>query len=134
MADCVFCKIMKKEIPSHIIYEDDIVFAILDICPVSKGHVLVIPKKHYENIFETPDEVLAHVNIICKKMALKLKDKFQLDGVNIMNSSGEAAQQTVFHLHYHVVPRYKNDKNNFWFPNTTDYSDKVEEFFLELKE
>ncbi len=132
MSDCIFCKINKGEIPSYTIYEDDTVRAFLDVFPMGKGHVLVVPKEHYENIFETPDEVLAHINVVCKKVALRLKEKFGADGVNIMNSSGKAAQQTVFHLHYHVLARYENDNNNFSFANKTDYKAELENFFNEL--
>ncbi len=88
MVDCIFCKINAGEIPSYTVYEDELVRAFLDVNPVAKGHVLVIPKEHFENIFETPDEILAHVNIVCKKIALLLKEKLHADGVNVRNCSG----------------------------------------------
>ncbi len=109
MNDCIFCKINKGEIPSHNLYEDDLVRVFLTINPVTRGHLLVVPKEHYENIFDASEEVLARINIICKKFALILKEKLKADAINIVNSSGEVAGQSVFHLHYHVVPRYNND-------------------------
>lgn len=115
MNDCIFCKIVNNEIPSSVIYEDDYVKSFLDVNPVSKGHILVIPKTHYKDIFETPDEILERINTVCKKMAILCKEKLNATGVNIVNASGKDAQQSVFHLHYHVVPRYKDDGLNLWF-------------------
>ncbi len=129
MSDCIFCKINAGEIPSYTIYEDEKIRAFLDVNPVAKGHILVVPKEHYENIFDTPDAVLADINIACKKIAHRLQERFGADGVNVMNCSGKAAQQTVFHLHYHVVARYENDNNNFIFSDKTDYSKDLAKFF-----
>lgn len=115
MSDCVFCKIRDKEIPSNLIYEDDIVMVILSIEPAAPGHMLVIPKNHFRDIFSTPCDILGHMNIVCKKMAVLLEEKLSAEGVNILNASGAPAQQSVFHIHYHVVPRYANDKLDLWF-------------------
>ena len=115
MDECIFCKIANNEIPCLQIFEDDLVKAFLDVNPISNGHLLVIPKEHFENIFVTPDEVLAHINQVCKKMALLCKEKLNATGVNIVNASGKDAQQSVFHLHFHVVPRYENDGLDLWF-------------------
>ncbi|MBS3167538.1 HIT family protein [Candidatus Woesearchaeota archaeon] len=115
MDDCVFCKIIKGGINSYSLYEDDLVKAFLDVNPVSKGHILVIPKEHYENIFETPDNVLEKISLVCKKLSLICRDKLKSTGVNILNASGKDAQQSVFHLHYHVVPRYEKDGLDLWF-------------------
>jgi len=115
MNDCIFCKIVNNEISSSVIYEDDYVKSFLDVNPVSKGHILVIPKVHYKDIFETPDKILERINVVCKKMAILCKEKLNATGVNIVNASGEDAQQSVFHLHYHVVPRYKDDGLDLWF-------------------
>ena len=115
MKDCIFCKIVKGEIPCFGTYEDELVKVFLDVNPVSEGHLLAIPKKHYQDIFEAPDNVLVEINKLCKKMSLLCREKLCADGVNIVNASGAQAQQSVFHLHYHIVPRYKNDGLNLWF-------------------
>lgn len=133
MEDCIFCKIVSGLIPSKEIYNDEIVKVFLDVNPSSKGHMLVIPKDHYENIFETDENVLAHINKICKKMAILAKDKLGAPAVNIVNASGKEAQQTVFHLHYHVVPRYDDDGLDIAFhgkPKLKDNLDDVKDILL----
>ena len=105
----------------------------LDINPVSRGHILVISKKHYENIFETPDDVLERINIVCKKLALICRDKLGISGVNILNASGEDAQQSVFHIHYHIVPRFVDDKMDLWFHQEVKKSIDIKEVFESLK-
>lgn len=115
MENCIFCKIIKGEIPSHKIYEDEYVYAFLDISPANKGHTLVIPKKHYENTLDAPDMELTKVITATKKLAILLKEKLNADGINIVNANGKIAQQSVFHLHYHIVPRYKEDGLDLWF-------------------
>jgi histidine triad (HIT) family protein len=112
--DCVFCKIVKKEIPADIIYEDKKSLAFLDINPVNTGHVLVIPKEHYKNIYETPDEVVSEAAILAKKMASIVKEAVHADGINIIMSNDVAADQSVFHSHLHVIPRYLNDGFKMW--------------------
>lgn len=106
---CIFCKIATGEIPSKTVYEDDDFRAILDISPASKGHVIILPKNHADNIFEISDEDASGIMLVAKKIASKVKDVFGCDGVNILQNNGEAAGQTVFHLHVHVIPRYEND-------------------------
>lgn len=113
--ECIFCKIIRDEIPVKKLYEDDFVIVFLDANPKTKGHLLIIPKQHYENIFDTPDNILERINVVCKKMSELLKEKLGATGVNIVNASGADAQQSIFHLHYHVVPRYKNDGIDLWF-------------------
>ncbi len=115
MENCIFCKMVSGEISCFELYNDNVVKAFLDINPVSDGHLLVVPKKHYENIFVIPNEILAKINQVCKKMALLCKEKLEATGVNILNASGKSAQQSVFHLHFHVVPRYDNDGLDLWF-------------------
>lgn len=106
---CIFCKIINKEIPSKIVYEDELVLAILDLSQATYGHTLVIPKKHYENIYEIDDETLAHLIKIVKKLAIKIKNKLNASGINILNNNETAAGQSVMHLHFHIIPRYDND-------------------------
>jgi len=130
---CIFCKIVSGEVKSYTLYEDDFLRAFLDVSPVSRGHILVIPKKHYENIFDASDEILERINVVCKKMAFLLKEKLGASGVNVVNASGKDAQQSVSHLHYHVVARYENDPLDLWFHGKPDEKIGVKEVFWELK-
>ena len=107
--NCVFCAICAGEIPSFKVYEDDLVLAYLDINPFTKGHTLVIPKAHSANLLETSDETLAAVIARVKKVAAHVKAALPCDGFNILQNNGEAAGQTVHHLHFHIVPRYGNE-------------------------
>lgn len=107
--DCIFCKIILGEIPSRTVYEDDMYKAILDVSPASKGHVIILLKNHVPNVFELSDEDASGLFIVARKVAKALKKNFNCDGVNILQNNGEAAGQTVFHLHVHVVPRYADD-------------------------
>lgn len=104
-ADCVFCKIARKVVPASIIYEDATVMAFLDIRPLSKGHSLIIPKAHYENIFDIPEELLAKVHKVTKHVAFAVKKSTNADGISIIQQNGRAANQDIFHLHVHVIPR-----------------------------
>jgi len=108
--NCIFCAIAAGEIPSFKVYEDDDVLAYLDINPFSKGHTLVIPKEHSTGLLATDDAKLAVVIARVKKVAAHLKEKLGCDGFNILQNNGEAAGQTVFHLHFHIVPRWNGDK------------------------
>ena len=117
MSDCIFCKIIDGEIPSTTVYEDDRCKAILDVNPAARGHVIVLPKTHAANVFEIPDEDLAHAICVAKKIATAQKQAYNCDGVNILQNNGEAAGQTVFHLHIHVIPRFDGDTVNMkWIP------------------
>ena len=107
--NCIFCAIAAGEIPSFKVYEDELVLAYLDINPFSKGHVLVIPKEHSEGLLDTPDETLAAVVSRVKKVAAHLKSALPCDGFNILQNNGEAAGQTVHHVHFHIVPRWTGD-------------------------
>ena len=109
MENCIFCKIIAGEIPSATVYEDDDVKAILDVNPAARGHVIVLPKKHASDVFSIPDEDLSKAICVAKKVAAALKEAYKCDGVNILQNNGEAAGQTVFHLHIHVIPRFEGD-------------------------
>ncbi len=111
--DCVFCAIAAGEIPSFKIYEDDLVLAYLDINPFSKGHTLVIPKEHSAGLVDTPDGTLAALIARVKKIAAHLKSALPCDGFNILQNNGEAAGQTVMHIHFHIVPRYGKENISF---------------------
>ena len=107
--DCIFCAIAEGEIPSFKVYEDELVLAYLDINPFSKGHTLVIPKTHSTGLLDTDDETLAAVISRVKKVAAHLKDRLGCDGFNVVQNNGEAAGQTVRHVHFHIVPRWTGD-------------------------
>lgn len=120
--DCIFCKIVNKEIPSKVLYEDDKVIAILDLSQATIGHTLVIPKAHYENIFEIKEDDYIHLMKVVKMLALKLKTNLGASGINILNNNGSSAGQTVMHYHVHIIPRYKDDDVKILF---TDHSKQV---------
>ncbi len=113
---CIFCAIATKEAEQReIIYEDDLILAFPDKYPVSEGHTLVITKKHYANIFEIPADVLQKLMVVCQKIAKDLTVKYRATGINIMHASGKDAEQSVMHIHFHVVPRFPNDNLEMWF-------------------
>ncbi len=115
--NCIFCKIANGEIPSKTLYEDEEFRAILDLGPATKGHALLLPKEHYADLFELPEETAAKAIVTAKKIAAQMKDKLQCDGFNLVQNNGETAGQTVFHFHMHMIPRYKNDNQTIgWKP------------------
>lgn len=113
MNNCIFCKIVKGEIPSSKVYEDETSLAFLDIAPVNIGHTLVIPKEHFENILETPEDIMAHTMKIVKKVSHGL-EVLKPDGININMNNKSAAGQIVFHSHIHIIPRYNGDGFGMW--------------------
>ena len=110
--DCIFCKIVAGEIPSHTTYEDENCKVILDINASTKGHSLILVKDHYDNFFELPEEKAVEVIKVAKMMSKKMAENLQCDGFNILQNNNEVAGQTVLHYHMHLIPRYKNDKQN----------------------
>lgn len=122
MDDCIFCKIVGKQIPATVVYEDDELLAFMDIGPIIKGHVLVVPKKHHDAVADTPDETLAKLHVVAKRIALAQMNGLGADGVNIMQNSGKASGQEVPHIHVHVIPRYDTDGHH-WNWNAKKYSD-----------
>lgn len=115
--NCIFCKIANGEIPSKTLYEDDKFRVILDLGPATRGHALILPKNHYKNIYEIPDETVADAMILAKKMAIKMTQALHADGFNIVQNNNEIAGQTVFHFHIHLIPRYEGDGQNInWVP------------------
>lgn len=111
---CIFCKIIAEELPASKVYEDTDVLAFLDIKPVNPGHTLVIPKKHFESIHDTPDEMIAKMIIVAKKIAGAVEKNLGAGGVNIGMNNGRLAGQLVFHAHIHVMPRYGKDSFKLW--------------------
>ncbi len=112
--NCVFCKIARKEIPSDKIYEDKNFFAFLDATPVNPGHTLLIPKKHYENLYGLPDELLSKMAPIIKKMAIAVKKGADAEGINIGMNNEVAAGQIIPHAHFHIIPRFSGDGHRHW--------------------
>ena len=118
MADnCIFCKIANGEIPSRTVYEDDDFRAILDLGPATKGHTLILPKVHADNLYELPDKIGERLIPVAKGVAGLLKHKLTCAGLNLVQNNGEAAGQTVNHFHLHIIPRYENDGQKIlWNP------------------
>lgn len=134
METCIFCKIANGEIPAATLYEDEEFRVILDLGPATKGHALILPKAHAANIYELPDDTAGKAMILAKKMAAKLTEALKCDGFNIVQNNGEAAGQTVFHFHMHLIPRYKDDKVGLgWVPGKLSDEDK-EEILSKVKE
>ena len=106
--DCIFCKIIKGEIPSFTVYEDELVKVFLDINPITNGHMLVVPKKHIENRFGVDNDLRLHINEVAEKMNDLLKEKLSSEGLTLIQNNGHG--QDVKHYHLHLVPRYSNDK------------------------
>lgn len=124
MSDCIFCKIIDGDIPAAKVYEDEHVLAFLDISQVTKGHTLVIPKVHKENIYELTPEIAENLFKVVPKIANSIKEQFEPIGLNLLNNNGEAAGQSVFHYHLHILPRYgKGDGfGAVWKSNQSDYT------------
>ncbi|WP_186579154.1 HIT family protein [Aquibacillus kalidii] len=122
--DCIFCKIANGEIPSAKVYEDEHVYAFLDISQVTKGHTLIIPKIHAKDIYETPEDVASELFKRAPKVANAIKEAYNPVGINILNNNGEEAGQSVFHLHIHLIPRYgKGDGfGAVWKTNNDQYN------------
>ncbi len=117
--NCVFCKILNGEIPSAKLYEDEEFAIILDVGPATFGHALLLPKQHYANVFEMPQELLAKAACLAKEWGEKLVKALNADGLNLVQNNGLAAGQTVFHYHLHMIPRYENDGvGELWTPGS----------------
>lgn len=134
MGDCIFCKIANGEIPSATIYEDEKFRVILDLGPASKGHALILPKEHYADIYEIPEDLAGEAYKLAAKMAKKLTQALHCDGFNVVQNNKEVAGQTVFHFHMHLIPRYEGDQVGLtWAPGTL--TDEVKQDILDkLKE
>ncbi|WP_017472414.1 HIT family protein [Amphibacillus jilinensis] len=121
-SNCIFCKIINGEIPSAKIYEDEEVYAFLDISQVTKGHTLIIPKTHTKNIFETSSAIASHLFAKVPMVANAINKAFSPAGINVLSNTGEAAGQSVFHLHLHLIPRY--DEHDGFNPNWITHNDQ----------
>lgn len=129
--DCIFCKIANGEISSATLYEDEDFRVILDLNPASKGHALILPKNHADNLYALPEEAASKVLVLAKNMALKMKKALNCDGLNLVQNNGEIAGQTVFHFHMHLIPRYEGDNVKVgWKPGKL--TDEVKEELLSI--
>lgn len=132
MKDCIFCKIINGEMPSYKIYEDDFCLAFLDISNDIFGHTLVVPKKHYENVMTCDNKTLSRIMETCKKIGTHYVKDCGFDGFNILNACGKAAEQSVFHVHFHILPRKENDGEKV-FPKLSGSGCELEEVCQKLK-
>ncbi|HEY2283099.1 MAG TPA: HIT family protein [Solirubrobacteraceae bacterium] len=119
--DCIFCKILAGELPATIVDEDDRTIAFMDINPATRGHALVIPRAHSTDLLSVDPEDLAAVALASQRLASRMRERLKVDGVNLVNSCGAVAWQTVFHFHVHVIPRYAEDPLRLpWVPAPGD--------------
>ena len=125
--DCIFCKLANGIIPTNSIYEDDNFNVILDLGPATRGHALILPKEHYANIYEIPEETAGKAMILAKKLATKMTDKLGADGFNLVQNNNECAGQTIFHFHLHLIPRYENDGQNLLWDPTSPSAEELAE-------
>ena len=133
MSQCIFCKISNKEIPGHIIFENEHIIAFLDISQATKGHTLVMPKNHIEDVFSMTAEDMATVFSVVPKIANALKTTFNADGMNIINNNKPVAGQTIFHYHVHLIPRYTHE-DSFEIKSANNMSKFTPELLTTLKE
>lgn len=132
MENCIFCKIINNELPSHKVYEDEETLAFLDIRPNNPGHTLVVPKDHFENIYGTPDETIARMMLVAKKISIAIKNGLDADGINITMNNEAPAGQIIFHSHIHVIPRVKTDGFKH-FPQKEYATGEAEEVARKIK-
>jgi len=116
MADCVFCKIVAGEIPSTKVYEDDVCLVFMDVGPISPGHTLIIPKRHYGDVMAMPPEETAHIGRLVPALAAAVKGAVGADGINLLENNGRSAGQVVMHVHFHLIPRWPEDGLGFRWP------------------
>lgn len=128
VADCIFCRIVKKEAPASVIYEDDDVMALLDINPVQRGHALVIPKKHFVDIWDVDPDVLSKIVAVTKRVSQRMKEVMDTEGVNTFSASGKPAGQEIYHFHMHVIPLGKGEKTKFarWWLSAAGRAERSE--------
>lgn len=117
MEDCKFCKIINKELKASILFEDEASLVFKPLEQVTRGHVVIVPKAHFENIFDIDDEILKNLVVTGKKIASDIVKKQNATGVNFLHASGKDAQQSIFHFHFHIIPRYSNDGLDLWLRN-----------------
>ena len=132
--DCIFCKIANGEIPSKTLYEDEKFRVILDLGPAARGHALILPKEHAENLYDLPEETASGAFMLAKKMAAQMEKKLHCDGLNLVQNNGLAAGQTVFHFHIHLIPRYQNDGQRIGWKAGEPSQEELEEVRKQIVE
>ena len=131
--DCIFCKIIAGEIPAQKIDEDERTVAFMDINPATRGHALVVPRRHARDLLEIDDEDLSATILAARRLAKRMSERLGTDGINLLNSCGRAAWQTVYHFHVHVIPRYEGDPLRLpWTPKEGD-SEEIAAVAQELR-
>ncbi len=133
MKDCIFCKIVNGKEKSWKVFENEKVYAFLDVNPVNEYHTLVIPKNHYENIFDIPENELKELISAVKKIATLYNTQLGIENIQIINSSGIEAQQDVFHIHFHIVPRKKGDHNDIRWKTFPELKEKFDILLEKIK-
>ena len=131
--NCIFCKLANGDIPTRAIYEDDQFKVILDNSPATKGHALILPKDHFANLYELPEETAADAMRLAKKMAIHMRDVLHCEGFNVVQNNGEMAGQSVFHFHMHLIPRYRDDAQRILWEPTHPTDEALDEIMKELK-
>jgi len=131
--DCIFCKISNGVIPSATIFEDEDFKVILDASPATKGHALIIPKGHFDNIFDLDTDTASKLFVIAAHVAKKMKEVLQCDGMNVLQNNGAIAGQTVYHFHMHLIPRYKNDSVNLDWKHLEFTQEEMNEVALRIQ-
>lgn len=130
--NCIFCQIAAGKLPCHKVYEDDKVMAFLDITPVKHGHTLIIPKEHYANLEEIPEDLLQQLIVIVKNIGKSIKEKLGAPSYNVIENNDKAAGQLIPHIHFHVVPRYDDDGLQWW-PQNKYGEGEAEQILAKLK-
>ena len=130
--DCIFCKLANGVFPTNSIYEDDKFNVILDNGPATKGHALILPKEHADDLFELPDETAAEAFKLAKKLGKHIMETLGANGLNVVQNNGEAAGQTVRHFHLHLIPRYNNDGQKIQWEPTSPSSEELVKIKEEL--
>ena len=132
MNDCIFCQIVNRKAPVKIIYENENVICFLPKKVEVYGHTLVVPKKHYADLYDVPAKILCDLVGVAQKLTLEYKQKINATGMNLMHASGKDGQQSVFHFHFHLLPRFKDDGLNTW-PNLTEIKVDIDELWEKLR-
>lgn len=132
--DCIFCKLANGDIPTNALYEDDIIKAIFDLSPASKGHILILTKEHFDNIFSIDEETAAHVFKVAAKLAKAIREALNCDGMNILQNNGEISGQSVFHFHMHIIPRYEGDNVKIAWKQGDITEDEIKDMIIKIKD
>lgn len=130
--DCIFCKLANGDIPTNTVYEDEDFRVILDAAPATKGHCLIIPKEHYDDLEELDDHVASKVMPLAGKIMKLLKEKLSWEGFNVVQNNGKLAGQTVFHFHVHLIPRYNGDGQDFNMKPSSPGEGELEKVLSEI--